>query len=267
MSENKKNYVTVQEIDGMIGIRSPHARELEDIGKLKVDLFLKNKKRQIKIIVENQLNGKINNIGFSEDYTVTFKFFPKVKAHVLFYNYENEDDNIFEGSEVKFLFSGERVMWVPTEDSISLIVIALDYLENILTDNPEVYGLKGEKSDLLKMSLEQRKEPFVNIQKKHLDDLASFVGGEVKQEDNIWKLSKIYFEGIKVIITYDMKNERLGIEYEGENLIKINNYSRDQLGIFLINHCLRFISITYLDIKMPKIVKQMFSFSYLKSHQ
>ncbi|MFX1298314.1 MAG: hypothetical protein ACFFD2_26100 [Promethearchaeota archaeon] len=266
MKRKRKVYVTAQEIDGMTGIKSPHARELEELGKSKVDLFVKNKNRRIKIIVETQLDGKVENLGFDENYTVTFEFFPEVRSHLLFFNYENEKDEALGGSEIKFLFSGERVMWVPTEDSISLLDTTLEYLENILSNSQEIHGLKGEKTDLLKMAINQRKEPFNYLKIEQLDDLSTFIGAEIDQKNGVWVLSKRFFEGITVLLIYDMENNSLDIGYEGEHLIKMNNYARDQLGIFLMNHCLRFISVTYPKIQMPKIVKQCFSFSYIKSH-
>ena len=266
MSEKKRRFVTAQEIDGMTAIKSPHAHELESLGKAKVDIFLKNKKRRIKILVENNLNGRVENLGFGEDYTVTFEFFPEVMIHLLFYNYEDEEDLAMGEAEIKVLFSGERVMWVPTEDSVSLLESTLEYLENLLSINPEIYGLSGEKSELLKTAITQREEPFKYLKSEHLNDLAIFVGGNITQNSMSWTLSKTYFKGITVSAIYNLKNHQLDLGYEGENLIRFNNYARDQLGIFLLNHCLRFIAVTYPTIKMPNIVKQTFSYSYIKKY-
>jgi hypothetical protein len=266
MSGKKKTYVTAQEVDGVKGIKSPHARELEELGKANVDLFVSHKKRQIKILVENQLKGQIEDLGFDEDYTVTFEFFPEVRVHVLFYNYEEEEDEAFGGSEIKFLYSGDRVTWVPTEDSIGLIEATLHFLENLLRITPEVHGLSGKKTDLLEMAIEQRREPFDYLNLTHLDELAGFVGGSVEQKGDSWELTKTYFEGVTVGLIYNPHEKSLELTYEGENLIGIDNYARDQLGIFLMNHCLRFIRVTYPAIEMPQIVKQAFSFSYIKTH-
>ncbi len=266
MSEKKKKYVTAQEVDGFKGIKSPHARELEELGKSNVNLFVSHKKRQIKILVENQLKGQIEDLGLDEDYTVTFEFFPEVRAHLLFYNYEEEEDEAFGGSEIKFLYSGDRAKWVPTEDSIGLIESALHFLENLLQVTPEVHGLSGKKTDLLEMAIEQRKEPFYYLNLKHLDDLAGFVGGSAEQKGDSWELTKSYFEGVTVGLIYNPHEKSLDLTYEGENLIGIDNYARDQLGIFLMNHCLRFIRVTYPETQMPQIVKQAFSFSYIKTY-
>ncbi|MHA1129295.1 MAG: hypothetical protein ACTSQI_14145 [Candidatus Helarchaeota archaeon] len=265
MSKNKNKFVTAQEIDGYKGIKSPHARELEALGKAKVDIFMSHKKRQIKIVVENQLKGRIENLGFDEDYTVTFEFFPEVKVHILFYNFEEEDEGL-GGAELKVLYSGTRAMWVPTEDSVSLLDVTLEFLENLLSISPELYGLSGKKTDLLETAIEQRKNPFRYLDQTKLTDLARFVGGKLHQEGNQWILSKRYFEGVEVLVLYNIETETLDLTYEGNNLLYLNNYARDQLGIFLLNHCLRFIAVTYPNIQIPRIVKQSFSFSYIKTH-
>ena len=116
------------------------------------------------------------------------------------------------------------------------------------------------------MAIEQRREPFQYLNLTHLDDLATFVGGTMEQKGDSWELSKIYFEGVSVGLIYNPHDQSLDLTYEGENLIGLDNYARDQLGIFLMNHCLRFIRITYPEIQMPQIVKQTFSFSYIKEY-
>ena len=108
-------------------------------------------------------------------------------------------------------------------------------------------------------------EPFIHLRAEDLKNLASFVGGQLTHNKRSWELSKTFFEGFTIIINYSKEPNKLDIKYTGENITKINNYARDQLGIFIINHCLRFISVTYPDKKMPKVVGQMFSYSYLKS--
>lgn len=262
MSE-KKNYVTAHEIDGHKGIKSPHARELEAMGKGKAEIFLNQKKRRIKILVEEQFQGLMENLGFDEDYTLTFEYFPEVKVHMLYNNYE--EDEPFVGAELKFLFSGERVKWIPTEDLIGIIEATLNYLECIINGTEEHHTLSTEKSDLLQHSIQQRSAPFLHLKSEHLEDLATFVGGQLTRHESSWELSKTFFQGFIITLIYDEGARELDLKYTGENLPKLNNYARDQLGIFIINHCLRFISVTYSEVKMLKIVGQMFSYSYLRS--
>jgi hypothetical protein len=260
----KGKYITAREIDGRAGIKTPHEHELEELGKVKLKIFLENKYRRIKILVENNLQGIVENIDFNENYTLTFEFFPEVKAHVLFFNYEDEEDEALGGSELKFLFSGARVQWIPSEDLISLLDAHFEYLEILLSDQQENYPIPSEKTELLKTSLQQRTEPFASLEMDHLGDLATFVGGRMKQNTSSWQLTKTFLPGIDVVVSYDLTTNRLDVTYEGESKIKINNYLRDQLGIFLLNHCLRFLAISYSKVKKLKIVSQTFSYSYLK---
>ena len=266
MNTRKKSYVTARQIDGRSGIQSPHERELETIGKNKLDLFLNNPQETIKNIVETKLNGIIEDIRFNEQYTISFEYFPSVKIHILYFNYGEEEGEPTSGAELKFLFSGEKVMWVPSEDLNSFIDIALEYLEYLIISDEQIYNLSTEKTSLLKMAINQRTEPFLNLKPVHLNALAKFIGGSLEQNDISWALSKTFFPGIEVILSYEYNSRNLDVQYSGTNIENINPYARNQLGIILINHCLRFVSVTYPAVKMPQIMKQIFSFSYLKSH-
>ncbi len=265
MSQDKKKYVTAHEIDGHKGIKSPHARELEEMGQEKGEIFINEKKRRVKILLEEEFGGRMENLGFDEDYTLTLTFFPEVKVHILYTNFEEEEDEPFEGAELKFLFSGERVRWIPTEDLIGLIEATLGLFETLLQDSAEHNRLAPEKTSLLIQAIDQRSKPFIHLKSENLKDLATFIGGELTQSDSSWQLTKTFFKGFDITLIYNPQTKELDVDYNGANVIKINNYARDQLGIFIINHCLRFLSITYPEIKMPKIVGQMFSYSYLRS--
>ena len=129
------------------------------------------------------------------------------------------------------------------------------------TEKPDI---AKEKSDLLKMSIDQRKDPFKHIKDENLDELARFVGGIAGKTENEWTLSKNYFQGIELILIFDKSTKNIDFKYTGKNLERINNYARDQMAIFLMNHCIRFIS-SKLGVKEPSIVKKIFSFNYQKS--
>jgi hypothetical protein len=266
MSDRKKNYVTVRQIDGRTGIQTPHERELESIGKNKLSIFTASPPATIKTLIETYLSGKIENIGFGEQYTVSFEYFPGVNIHVLYFNYEAEEDEPLGGAELKFLFSGEKVMWVPSEDLNSFIDIALEYLENLVSSEVELHELSKDKTSLLKNAINQRTEPFLILELAHLNDLTTFIGGQLERNDNGWALTKHFFPEVEITLTYNYNTKTLDIQYSGTNIRNINHYARDLLSIFLINHCLRFISITYPTRQIPRIGKQVFSYSYLKSH-
>ena len=78
MSKDKKKYITVREIDGRMGIQSPHEGELKTIEKGTIDFFMKNSEQSIKKVVENRLKGSFEEIGFDEDYAITLEFFPEL---------------------------------------------------------------------------------------------------------------------------------------------------------------------------------------------
>jgi len=262
----KKGYITARQIDGRSGIQSPHERELEAIGKNKLNLFLNHPTEIVKNVVETNLDGIIGNIGFNEQYTISFEYFPAVKIHILYFNYGEEESEPISGAELKFFFSGENIMMVPSEDLNSFIDIALEYLESLINAEEQIYSVSTEKTSLLKMAITQRIEPFQNLYFSHLNALAEFVGGNLSQNKTNWTLTRIFFPDIEVTLIYDFEAKNLDIHFNGAQIEKINPYARNQLGIFLINHCLRFISITYPTVKMPKIIGQIFSYSYLKSY-
>jgi len=263
----RKRFILANEIDGYKGIKSPHARELEEFGREKVDILLNNSAEKISMLVKNRLKGKIENIGIGEDYTITLTFFPEVNVHMAFFNYEDEEDiEIFGDAEIRFLFSGERASWVPTEDLNGYIEAVFWYMESILSEKREIYEISDEKSKLLKDAIEQRKAPFSVLTNDKLKDLADFIGGTVEIEENKWIFTKSFFQGVIYKLIYDPELKNLDIKIGGKNAIYLNNYARDQLAIHMMNHSLRFLSITYPDVKFPKIVGQTFSYSYLKRY-
>lgn len=266
MSNHKKDYVTARQIDGRTGIQTPHERELESIGQNKLTIFTSSPSETIKDLIKIYLGGKIENIGFGEQFTISFEYFPGVNIHVLYFNYGAEEGEPFQGAELKFLFSGEKVMWVPSEDLNNFIDIALEYLENLINSEIELHTLSKNKTSLLKNAISQRTEPFLNLKPIHLKDLAIFIGGQIQENSHGWALSKTFFPGIEISLTYNYSDKTMDIQYGGVNIQNINHYARDLLSIFLINHCLRFIAITYPKGQMLQIMKQVFSYSYLKTH-
>ena len=264
MTDNKKKYITLREIDGRSGMPSSHEGELRSIAAGNIDFFTKTPLEKLKEPIESRLNGKIEDIGFDEDYTITLEFFPEVKVHILYNNYDDEEDEALSGSELKFLFSGDKVKWVPSEDMLTLLESTFDYLQEILESKDEGHVLPAEKSGLLTMSIDQRKEPFIHVKDEDLDELAKFVGGIAGKTSNEWTLSKNYFQGIEITLIFDKSTKNIDFKYAGKNLERINNYAKDQMAIFLMNHCIRFISSKH-GIKEPGIVKKMFSFNYQKS--
>ena len=167
---------------------------------------------------------------------------------------------------MRFLYSGERISWIPTEDLIGYIEAVFYYIENTFADSKIAHKLPKVKTDLLKMAINQRLDPFKHLKQDHLVKMAEFIGADIKKQNQEWVLTKSYYQGFNIDLIYEQDKQKLDLEYEGRNIFDFNNYARDQLSIYLLNHCLRFLSIQYPEIQFPKIVKQTFSYSYIKTH-
>jgi hypothetical protein len=121
-----------------------------------------------------------------------------------------------------------------------------------------------KKSELMQKVLIQRTEPFNLLKNSDVNDLAAFLGAKVWKTADKWQITKEVFPGISIELTYDAR-EKLNIAYTGEALSKkVGSYHMEFLGIFLINHILRYITLHNLDKEMPNICYIMFSRYYTK---
>ena len=110
----------------------------------------------------------------------------------------------------------------------------------------------------------QRTEPFSLLKDSDVNDLAIFLGAIVRKKADKWQIIKEIFPGISIELTYNAR-EKLNIAYIGEVLSKkVGSYHMEFLGIFLINHILRYITLNNLDKEMPNICYIMFSRYYTK---
>nr|MDO8114138.1 hypothetical protein [Candidatus Sigynarchaeota archaeon] len=260
MKVEKKELKTVQQIDGT-GIKSPHEGELRTIAESIKEFMPEVEKAQLESIVR-QAGGSLDDLGFGEDFTISFEYFPGVRIHAVYFGPASGDDEISSEADVKFFFSGEKVMLVSSEDLASFADLTFDYLRD-LSQNSTVPP--NEPSDLLQRSTLQRLEPFSLIKRDDLPKLAAFLDAKLTATQLEWQLTKSFFPSIEIVLKYDGK--RINFSFSGKNLVRINTHARDQLAIFLLNHCLRFIGTTYTALKMPDIVDKAFSFSFLRSRK
>ncbi len=259
----KQKFWTIGQIDAT-GVRGPHEKELEDISKVKYPLFINLNTDTLKDIVHNDLGGIIENIGFDEDWTISIEMFPEVNIHMVYSFFGDEFGDGIE-AEFKFLFSGERVFWVPGEDSATFIDIVMDLIERKLNNKVPFEKDYDEKTELMEKVLEQRSEPFILLKESDKENLATFLGAEVRNLDNIWTIKKEIFPEIFIEIKW---NEKVGldIKFSGDNLSKnIDSYHIEFIGIFFINHILRFITVNNIDKDLPDICYIMFSRYYTKN--
>jgi hypothetical protein len=262
MAQKDKTFMTVGQIDAT-GVRGPHEKELEDISKAKSVLFTNLDLQVLKGIVHDEIGGKIENIGFSEDWTITIEMFPEVNIHMAYSNFGDEFGDGIE-AEFKFYFSGERVSWVPGEDSATYIDIIMDFIERKVKGEEPFEKNYQKKSELMEKVLLQREAPFHLLQEKDKDNLETFLGAKVRKTVNGWRIKKELFPEIFTEIIWD-RDSGLDIEYKGKNLAKnIGSYHTEFIGIFVINHILRYITVNNLDKELPDICYIMFSRYFTK---
>ncbi len=254
---NKRDLITVQQIDGT-GIKTPHERELQTIATSVLSYLPNHPAGDVKNAVE-KIGGTFHEIGFGEDFTISFQYYPGVRIHMPFFSADEDGSN---QAEVKFFFSGDRVALVSSEDLASFADLTMDYLRSMLHEPSNEVEHAGP-SDLLQRSILQRSEPFGMLKRNDLSTLAAYIGGTLQAGDLYWYITKEFFKGVNVVIKYDGK--KLWVDFTGQEKYAINNHAKDQLAIFTINHALRFIGTTYTALEMPDIVKKAFSFSYIRA--
>lgn len=259
---SKRKFWTVGQIDAT-GVRGPHEKELEDISIAKNTIFVDLDIDTLNNIVSNELGGKIENIGFSEDWTITIEMFPEVNIHMAYSYFGDEFGDGIE-AEFKFYFSGIRIFWVPGEDIATFIDIVMDFLERKIKDREPFEKSYDIKTDLMEKVLKQRSEPFIFLKEEDEEKLASFLGAKVSKSNYIWRIKKEFFPKIFIEIIWDLQNG-LDINYSGDNLSKnIGSYHIEFIGIFFLNHILRFITVNNTNKNLPDICYIMFSRYYTK---
>ena len=217
----------------------------------------------LKKIISEDIGGNLGNIGFNEDWTITLEMFPEVNIHLAFTYFGDEfGDGVT--AEFKCFFSGERVHLIPGEDSITYVDIIFNFIERRI-QNREPFEKSYEKtSELMQKVLIQRTEPFRLLKDSDANDLAVFLGAKVWKTADKWQIIKEVFPGISIKLTYDTQDE-LNISYVGETLSKkVGSYHMEFLGIFLINHILRYITLNNIDKDLPDICYIMFSRYFTK---
>jgi hypothetical protein len=260
MNIDKKQLKTIQQIDGT-GIQTPHRGELNTIGEFVKELMPRIPDGKVKRVVEQQMGGSIDDLGFGETVSMSFEYFPGVRIHVVYFKADAGDaDDIDSEAEVKFFFSGINVTLVSSEDLASFADLTMDFFQDLALGKHS--PVPDDPSDLLQRSILQRLEPFSILKRQDLPDLAAFLGGTLTATDLEWQLTKTYFPGITLTLRFDGK--RIAFDFSGANMGCMNFHAKDELAIFLLNHCLRFIGTRYSALKMPVIVNQAFSFSYLR---
>jgi hypothetical protein len=258
---SKRKFWTIGQIDAT-GVRGPHEKELNDISKAKHHLFIDIDKDDLKRIIHEDLGGQIGNINLGEDWTITIPMFPEVNIHMAYSYFGDEFEDEIE-AEFRFYFSGEYATWVPGEDSATYIDILMDFIEHQIKGKKPFEKKYNKKTEMMEKVLVQRSEPFKLLMDKDKNKLESFLGAKVWKTSNGWRIKKEMLPRIFTEIEYH-NQKGLDITFSGDSLEKISSYHLEFLGIFTINHILRYITVNNLDKDLPDICHIMFSRYYTK---
>lgn len=255
---DKRQLLTLQQIDGT-GIKTPHDRELKGIAGFALTFLPELERERLDAMVES-MGGSVDELGIGEDYVVSFEFFPGVCMHVAWFGPGDEPEASDE-AKCEFLFSGEHAKLVSSEDLASLVDLTLEHLHDRLEIISYPDG-DGIPSRLLATSLVMRASGLDMISQVDLPYLAEFVGGRTQENGGSWTVAREFFPGVVVGIEHGQEGSSATVD--GENLLYMNANARDQLAIFLVNHCLRFVGLNRGLKDAPEIIEKVFSFSYLR---
>jgi len=261
MEEQRKLW-KIGQIDG-IGIRGPHEKELQEFSNTKYPLFKELAIDKLRDFVVNDIGGKMDNIGLGEDWTITFEIFPQVNIHISYSFFGDEFGDEME-AELKYFFSGERVHLVPGEDLVAFVDILLDFIERMIKNEEPFDKNYDIKSKIMENVLTQRSEPLKFLKDEDKDKLSTFMGAKIQKTSDGWSIIRETFPKIFTEIIWNTK-KGLDIEFSGENLAKkISSVHAEFIGIFTINHILRYITLNNLKTDLPDICYTMFSRYFTK---
>ena len=241
-------FFTIQQIDAIKGIRTPHDRDLLDIGKKHVDLFKDLKRDEIEALCK-AIGATVEDLDYGESWTITKEFFSGVKIHVLL---QFDDEGLSgEPYEIQFLFSGDRVTWLSGEDLCHLSEILLNYAASVISEQLPQDIFTSVPSPLLSKAMKERTIKWQDVpMDKELYSHFTFTP----------------FPGLD--IEYDIASLPTGFEIRTEKIENFWIYDVDRLIIMGINQILRLVKIRLdkLGKAVPPICNMMFSGYYKKKH-
>jgi hypothetical protein len=167
-------------------------------------------------------------------------------------------------AELKYYFSGERVHLVPGEDLVAFVDILLDFIERMIKNEEPFDKNYDVKSKMMENVLTQRSEPLKFLKDEDKEKLSTFLGAKIHKTSDGWSIIREVFPDIFTEIIWNTK-KGLDIEFSGDNLAKkISSFHAELLGIFTINHILRYITLNNLGKNLPDVCYTMFSRYFTK---
>ncbi len=140
----------------------------------------------------------------------------------------------------------------------------MDFIERLLKNEEPFEKDYDKKTELMEKVLIQRKEPFELLKEVDRDKLAEFMGARVWKTSEGWRIKREFFPKMFAEITWN-KEKGLNISFLGDNLKNMSSYHAELLGIFIINHILRFITIRNENEDLQDICYIMFSRMFTKA--
>lgn len=255
-------YFKIQQIDAIKGIITPHARDLKDLGKNKID-FLRNLSKESlnKICIAS--GGKLIDMVLGEEWAFVKDIMNGVTVHVV-YQYYGDEFGAGEEDEIQYFFSGENVSMISGEDLVHYCEIISNFMEMVPTKKITAQVYSGVPSFLLKTALKERSKPFFMIGKGYYPEIARFIGAGYKDQ-NLFNFKMQTFPQFKIELEGDL-SDNIEFKLEGGLIGRLPVYDTERLVIMMLNQCLRKIKLI-LDSegkKAPKICNLMFSGYYKK---
>ena len=236
-------FYTIQQIDAMKGIRTPHERDLADLGKRSVESFKDLSAKDIEALAKT-LGGIVEGLDHGESWTITKEFFPEVKIHILFQL--DEEEISANPCELQFLFSGNHVTMISGEDLCLLCGILMNYAISMITRQLPQDIYRGIPSKLLVKAMEQRTLRWENFA---LDD-------EIKAYLKFNPFPGVYIE-------YNIATDPTSFVIYSQKLYELWIYDVERLVIMGLNQILRLVK-KQLRERAPLICNLMFSGYYKK---
>ena len=256
------NYFKIQQIDAIKGIVTPHARDLKDLGKNKID-FLRDLSKENLNKICNVSGGKLIDMDLGEEWAFTKDVMNGVTVHVV-YQYYGDEFGDGEEDEIQYFFSGHNVSVISGEDLVHYCEIISNFMEFAITKKSLAQVYSGVPSFMLKTALKERNMPFSLVEKKSYPEIAEFIGAGYKDK-NLFNFKMETFPEFIIELEGDL-TKIVEFKLDGGLIDKLPVYDTERLIIMMINQCLRKIKLILDEEgkKPPKICNLMFSGYYKK---
>ncbi len=244
--------ISIGEIEKVQSVSSPHEEELKKLGKNWLEKFRKFGEEDLNEIAE-LIGAKKESLKIDEEWALTKEFFPEIKMHLSYHYYGEEFQSVGEEDQLRFLFSGGRVRKMTGEDLAGMIEITLNYIGRYLSD----ITIEENEQEGKEKFYEPRKGAleYLDLDDENLVSLTDFIGGSFDREGSKVILWKEFFPEVIIGVELD---EEINFTFDGNNSDRLASYELNSLGIYTLNHVIRYISSVCQDDNLPEICRKVF---------